>query len=140
MNFPRKQPVQMVQQVMEEEKGVPVNAVDLCQRSGDEGEALPQLERNQREADQRSQRLPLLTTDNACAPQLRIVVITGLVDRFHMCPCSKSDSRQLKVLHNSQTIAKNKSAVYIHSQSLGGRNAFRLTILSYIDSQLVYFI
>lgn len=31
MNFPRKQPVQMVQQVMEEEKRVLVNAVDLCQ-------------------------------------------------------------------------------------------------------------
>ena len=31
MNFPRKQPVQMVQQIMEEEKGVLVNAVDLCQ-------------------------------------------------------------------------------------------------------------
>jgi len=79
MNFPREQPVQMVQQVMEEEKGVLVNAVDLCQRRGDEGEALPQLERNQREADQRSQRLLLLTTDSACAPRLRIVVTIGLV-------------------------------------------------------------
>jgi len=88
MSFPCNQPVQIVQQVMEEEKGVPVDAVDPCQRSGDGGGALPQLKRNQREADQRSRRLLLLTTDSAYAPQLRIVVI---IDRFHMCPCSKSD-------------------------------------------------
>lgn len=77
-----------------------MNAVDLCQRRGDEGEALPQLERNQREADQRSQRLLLLTTDSACAPRLRIVVTTGLV-QLTVFICARVRSR-INLLTNSK--------------------------------------
>jgi len=72
----------MVQQVMKEERVVPVSVVDPL--SGDEGEAVPQLERNQREAGPRSRHLLLLTTDSACALQSSIIVITELVVRLHV--------------------------------------------------------